>query len=178
MVKSIFLQDGEEIFVDDEDYERVSQYTWYKYYKDGSAKNTRIIRADTSEGERLFLKNLIFGGTCWQKTKNNFFTKDNLTNCSHPNKWQKAQYNSSSKYKGVSWNKRTKKWKAQISVEGKSKNLGSYSNEDDAARVYNQAVLDYWDGNGYMNAIGEDNRLKQREYQNYKKRRRKSETHL
>lgn len=26
MVKSIFLQDGEEIFVDDEDYERVNQY--------------------------------------------------------------------------------------------------------------------------------------------------------
>ena len=32
MVKSIYLQDGEEIFVDDEDYERVSQHTWTKSY--------------------------------------------------------------------------------------------------------------------------------------------------
>lgn len=28
MVKSIFLQDGEEILVDDEDYERVNQHIW------------------------------------------------------------------------------------------------------------------------------------------------------
>ncbi|HHM4024140.1 TPA: AP2 domain-containing protein, partial [Staphylococcus aureus] len=34
MVKSIFLQDGEEIFVDDEDYERVNQYIWTKSYVD------------------------------------------------------------------------------------------------------------------------------------------------
>lgn len=40
MVKSIFLQDGEEIFVDDEDYERVNQHTWYKYY----TGNTRHIK--------------------------------------------------------------------------------------------------------------------------------------
>ena len=39
MVKSIFLQDGEEIFVDDEDYERVNQHTWFKDYSD----NTRMI---------------------------------------------------------------------------------------------------------------------------------------
>lgn len=32
MVKSIFLQDGEEIFVDDEDYERVNQHTWHKSF--------------------------------------------------------------------------------------------------------------------------------------------------
>ncbi|UKM36347.1 hypothetical protein VBSAUS832_19 [Staphylococcus phage vB_SauS_832] len=34
MVKSIFLQDGEEILVDDEDYERVNQHTWHKAFKD------------------------------------------------------------------------------------------------------------------------------------------------
>ena len=33
LVKSIFLQDGEEIFVDDEDYERVNQHTWFKDYR-------------------------------------------------------------------------------------------------------------------------------------------------
>lgn len=39
MVKSIFLQDGEEIFVDDDDYERVNQHIWRKYFKG----NTRYI---------------------------------------------------------------------------------------------------------------------------------------
>ncbi|WP_256123572.1 hypothetical protein [Staphylococcus aureus] len=43
MVKSIFLQDGEEIFVDDEDYERVNQYIWTKSYVDkkNSHKDTQ-----------------------------------------------------------------------------------------------------------------------------------------
>ncbi|HII1098917.1 TPA: hypothetical protein ACYYWT_002711 [Staphylococcus aureus] len=43
MVKSIFLQDGEEIFVDDEDYERVNQYIWTKSYVD----NVRRIHTKT-----------------------------------------------------------------------------------------------------------------------------------
>ncbi|EQA4763491.1 hypothetical protein ACX3NC_000421 [Staphylococcus pseudintermedius] len=41
MVKSIYLQDGEEIFVDDEDYERVNQFTWHKVYQ---KNKTRIIQ--------------------------------------------------------------------------------------------------------------------------------------
>ena len=43
--------------------------------------------------------------------------------------------------------------------------MGRYLNEDEAAKAYNQAVLEYWDGEGYMNVIGEDNRMPTRNYE-------------
>ena len=47
-----------------------------------------------------------------------------------------------SKYVGVSWNKRDKKWKAEITINGKIKHLGYYHDEKEAARIYDeQAAL-------------------------------------
>lgn len=46
-----------------------------------------------------------------------------------------------SKYKGVSWYKRYKKWMAQIKVQGKSHYLGIFENEVDAAVAYDEASL-------------------------------------
>ena len=45
---------------------------------------------------------------------------------------------SSSKYRGVSLNKRNKSkpWQAQITIDGKSKYLGSYATEEEAARAH------------------------------------------
>lgn len=155
MVKSIFLQDGEEIFVDDEDFERVSQYVWHKGY----AGNTRIIR----NNDLKMLTSFILPNS-YQKLKNNYFTRNNLTTKGNSQRWMKATYNNFSKYKGVTWHKRNKKWQTSIRLEGKLKYLGQYANEDDAARAYNQAVFDYWDGEGYLNVIGEDNRTSIRDY--------------
>lgn len=41
-----------------------------------------------------------------------------------------------SSYTGVSWNKKSKKWRAQMRVEGKSKYLGDYDDEVKAAEAY------------------------------------------
>ena len=158
MVKSIFLQDGEEIFVDDEDYERVNQHTWYKNY---NGNNRKILT--TIGDEVISLQTFIEKGS-FQQTKNNDFTKKNLTTKGNRYRWKKAKSNNHSKYKGVMWSKKSGKWVARINVEGKDEYLGSYSNEDEAARAYNQAVLEYWDGEGYMNVIGEDNRTPIRNY--------------
>ena len=39
----------------------------------------------------------------------------------------------SSQYRGVSWEKNCKKWRAQCMVDGKKKNLGSFDDEREAA---------------------------------------------
>lgn len=155
MVKSIYLQDGEEIFVDDEDYERVSQYVWSKAYE-GNTK--RIVNTQNVNLPTFILRN------SFQVVKNNDFTRKNLTTKGNAARYIRAKYNGSSKYKGVSWHKKMKKWRAGIRVDGKIKYLGLYVNEDDAAKAYNQAVLDYWDGDGFLNVIDEDNRVFEREY--------------
>lgn len=42
----------------------------------------------------------------------------------------------SSKFKGVSWNKNANKWKAAIMINGKTKHLGYFSSEVEASRAY------------------------------------------
>ena len=47
-----------------------------------------------------------------------------------------------SKYVGVNWKKENKKWRARIMIDGKSKALGYYHDEKEAARIYDeQAAL-------------------------------------
>ncbi|MDO7874299.1 HNH endonuclease [Hymenobacter sp. ASUV-10] len=47
---------------------------------------------------------------------------------------------SSSKYVGVSWKKREQRWAAQIRLDGKNKGLGTFKDELEAAKVYDQAL--------------------------------------
>ena len=46
-----------------------------------------------------------------------------------------------SKYIGVYWNNCNKKWRAQMSIGGKNKHLGSFVNEIDAAREFDKHVF-------------------------------------
>jgi hypothetical protein len=49
-----------------------------------------------------------------------------------------------SKYKGVCWDKSRSAWSASITVNKKSKHLGRYGNEEEAARAYDSAALAAW----------------------------------
>jgi hypothetical protein len=44
-------------------------------------------------------------------------------------------------FRGVSWHKRTSKWRAQIRVASVSKDLGFFNNEEEAAYAYDHAAL-------------------------------------
>lgn len=45
--------------------------------------------------------------------------------------------NTSSQYKGVSWDKENNKWRSQIQINKKTKQLGRFKSEKTAAFIYN-----------------------------------------
>jgi hypothetical protein len=51
----------------------------------------------------------------------------------------------SSGYKGVTYYKTNRNWKARIRIEGKQVSLGSFPTAELAAWAYNEAVLFYHD---------------------------------
>lgn len=66
----------------------------------------------------------------------------NLRECAHRQNMcnRKAARNSSSKYLGVSHDKRDRIWRAEIRKDGKSIKLGSFAYELSAARAYDAAA--------------------------------------
>jgi len=55
----------------------------------------------------------------------------------------KMKKNTTSKYKGVCWNKQHKKWRAYLHLNRKYIHIGFYTNEDDAGQAYNDAIRRY-----------------------------------
>lgn len=55
--------------------------------------------------------------------------------CDHPESIPPSHIKSST-YKGVCWNARKKRWRAQITIDGKQVHLGWFSKEEDAHAAY------------------------------------------
>ena len=81
-----------------------------------------------------------------RKTNLRFATPaQNTRNARYPKK------NTSSKYRGVWFNKQTKKWRSQISINRKRKQIGYFKNEIDAAKAYDQAAKKYYQDFAVLN---------------------------
>lgn len=71
----------------------------------------------------------------------NRITNLRLADRSQNNQNVRSQTNSSSQYKGVTWDKSRGKWTAGIKKDFVRHNLGRFANEEDAARAHDEAAL-------------------------------------
>ncbi len=65
------------------------------------------------------------------------------------------QQNTSSKFKGVYFDKQTQKWRARVRIDGKYKHLGLFDSEKDAANVYNEHAKHVFGEYAHLNDISE-----------------------
>ena len=68
---------------------------------------------------------------------------DNLEVITNRENCNRKHLKSTSKYIGVHWNTKDKKWKSVISINGKSKFLGYFITELEASEAYQEALLNF-----------------------------------
>ena len=66
-------------------------------------------------------------------------TRDNLRSVSHIQNHQNRHHKKTSKYPGVWWNKKDKKWRTEIKYNGKRKYIGNFNSEEKAYEAYKKA---------------------------------------
>ena len=152
MVKQIELTKGKVTLVDDDIYEQICDKKWNAIEPvEGYFYAGRCEHIDTINGKQnnqiLFLHRWITNppkGYCVDHINGNGLDnrRENLRVCSPRQNQQNRKKIHSSKYPGVSWNKRSARWDARIMVKGKRYYLGTYIDEREAAMAYEQACRD------------------------------------
>lgn len=164
MTKVIPLTKGAEAIVDDEDFERVSQFKW-SLGGHGDFKCARrhiyspyINGKRVSRGERMH--KFILGIPPGRKVIVDHINRNALDNRKSNlrvtdfhgnNRNRRPLKNKSSQYKGVSYYKRDSAWTASIRVNGKGIRIGKYDSEIDAANAYDKAALEHFGEFAYLN---------------------------
>jgi hypothetical protein len=145
------------IFVDDEDYDNLCQFTWtiYKDYNkfyafhnikvNGKQKNTKMHRLISKAKRGEIVDHIDGNGLNNQKL--------NLRICTHQENLRNRtkQSNNSSGYKGVTWHKGDKKWQAQALINKKMKYLGSFDTPEEAAIAYDRFIIENFGEFGITN---------------------------
>lgn len=140
---------GRVALVDDEDYEMLSEHRWHVYEKNRPGQRTTAYAATSarrSDGRqtKVLMHKLLTGydftdhanGNGLDNRRANLRPADKSLNAMN----RSSRTGSLSSYKGVSRYKRTGRWFASIKIDGRQQYLGSFDNEQDAARAYDAAA--------------------------------------
>ena len=147
-MKTIKLTQGKETLVDDGDYEYLSKWKWC--YHSGYALGY-IQNKVTRKYNKVYIHRVIMGVKKGQEIDhkdgdklNNQKSNLRMATRSENNMNRGIPKNNKSGYKGVSWSKSHKRWKAEIKVNRKYMFLGRFTNKVDAAKAYNEAAKKYF----------------------------------
>lgn len=143
MSKEILLTQGVVAIVDDNDYEEINKRLWYAIKKKNTFYAVTKRRKNDGTIETVFMHRLILGvydpsvvvDHIDRNGLNN--TRNNLRLCRNVENILNRTPHGRSKFIGVSWHKKTGKWRARIRINNKEHSLGYFDNEEAAAIAYN-----------------------------------------
>ena len=152
--------------IDQADLKKVCQHSWRV-----TKATTGRLRVVTSIRGPNGVKNITLGRFLMKPPKNKQvyprrfneglnYRKSNLIVCSLSERQRmmpKNRKKSTSSFRGVSFSRQDKRWRAAIAVNGRSINLGHFKNEAQAALAYNAAAHKYFGPAAYQNQVGQRN---------------------
>lgn len=155
-MKEIKLTQGKVALVSDEDFEVMNQHKWHTlkskltFYaiRPGETAPIYMHRQILNAGKGDYTDHKDCDGLNNQR--------ENIRLCSQSqnNGNQRPQSRKcSSKFKGVSFDKRTENWEAHIKINGRKKFLGYHPTEEEAAVVYNAKAIELFGQFARPNAI-------------------------
>src|SRR5581483_4605210 len=136
--RSVELSNGDSAFVDAEDLEAVSCYSWSKAKHGGAVAYTGGGRENA---KMVYMHRLIMNapdGTLVDHINRNPLDNRRLNLRFATRQQNAANMDRGSVFKGVT--RRNDNWIAQIAVDGSNNYLGTFSRAEDAARAYDEAA--------------------------------------
>jgi len=143
--------------VDDEDADLIAPFTWHST----RTSRTSVYAYTTIAGQRVWMHHLILNvaprgqgrsavdhrnGDGLDNRRVNLRRANNSQNSANRRPWRGR-----SRFKGVSWSAAVKAWQAHVMVNRRSRFLGCYEVEEDAARAYDLAAHDAFGEYAHLN---------------------------
>ncbi len=151
-----------ECIIDTEDYIKIEKYNWHVTYKKNTSNfyaTTNLYIPETKKMTTIKMHSIILN--CKKREIVDHKDFNGLNNCKknirksnfNQNVWNVRKYTGKSKFKGVHFRKDRGKWIARIGFNGKRLTLGSFNNEIDAAKCFNEAAKKYQGEFAYLNEV-------------------------
>ena len=155
-MKYISLTKGKYAIVDDEDYPLLSKFNWYA---SGPKKNGKFYAVRDVDNKHVHMHRIIMSvpndleidhrdGNGLNNQKDNLRYSTRLGNVANIG----LRRNNTSGFKGVSFNRKSGKWTAQVGIDGKNIYLGRFSSMEEAAETYDSIVKDLYGDFAWLNS--------------------------
>lgn len=158
-MKRIKLTQNKYALIDNEDFKKVSKFNWYAKKISNIYYATHGVRVGGKD-KTVFLHQFILNfpnKLIDHKDRNGLNNqKENLRICTPTQNGAnkiKQSNKTSSKYKGVYWHRLSSRWVAQVGINNKCYNLGSFKTESEAAKIYNKKARELFGNFARLNIL-------------------------
>ena len=142
------------VMVDDEDYERLNQYSWqvdkYKTVKrhpKEKEKHSLIHRFILNPKDNEEIDHI--DGNRLNNQKSNL----RLATSSQNKINRGPRGDNKSGFKGVSWHRQRERWAVRLMINGKYQHLGLFTDIREAAKIYNEHALNHYGEYAWLNKV-------------------------
>lgn len=145
---------GRVALVDDADFEAVNAHHWW-VHESGRCTYAITFVWQNNKAKGLQMHTLVSGLSFVDHKDHDGLNnqRSNLRGTTHTlnaaNSRPMAGY--TSRFKGVSWHAKSRRWQVQIRDAGRKVYVGTYTDEEDAARAYDVRALELWGEHALLN---------------------------